>query len=366
MFRRKGVIKPIFIREPLGILDTLIEVYKDHVGKKKGDLNEVVSDCEHLGYNYKMVRGLASVLNSRSKFQSKSTILPIEARRQVFSEAATVVVTSEAERKKILEIVAKSNRIPVNELDESLYADLENEQYLMDFYAPSKEELMKYYNYANMLALLTYSLRLEIGYKPSDEYLENIIKRLAKPKQGINKIIELKPTRRLRQRAAKIDDILSRLLKKSEWSLRAVIKYPPRYKTQCTFEIDSKGDGNLLAVDSHLQEIIIEIEPHEKKVSKYGDIVVIEEIARHQGKTSSQIMNEIKLEETEYIDLGGVLVSPEKHVQINNKLKILSSLDQVQSYFKELGVRDILAVLESFGYQVEWSKPRKDSRIYQL
>jgi predicted nuclease of restriction endonuclease-like RecB superfamily len=366
MFRRKGFIKPIFIREPIGILDTLIEVYKDHIGKKKGELNEVLSDCEHLGYNYKMVRGLASVLNSRSKFQSKSTIPPMEARRQVFSEAAKVVVTSEVERNKILKIVANRNRIPVSELDESLYADLENEQYLIDFYAPSSEELMKYYNYANMIALLAYSLRLEIGYKSSDEYLENLIKRLAKPKKGRNNIIELKPTRRLRQRAVKIDDIISRLLKRTEWSLRAIIKYPPRYKSHCTFEIDSKGDGNLLAVDSLLQEVIIEVETHEKKPPKYGEIVVIEEIARHQGKTSSQIMNEIKLEETDYIDLGGVLVSPEKHVQINNKLKLLSSLEQVQSYFKELGIRDVLAVLESFGYQVEWSKPRKDSRIYQL
>ena len=98
MFRRKGFIKPIFIREPIGILDTLIEIYKDHIGKKKGDLNEVLSDCEHLGYNYKMVRGLASVLNSRSKFESKNIIPPMEARRQVFSEAAKVVVTSEVER----------------------------------------------------------------------------------------------------------------------------------------------------------------------------------------------------------------------------------------------------------------------------
>lgn len=365
MFRRKGVIKPIFIREPLGILDTLIEVYKDHIGKKRVDLNEVVSDCEHLGYNFRMVRGIGSVLNSRTIFQSKSTMPPLKARRQVFSEAAKVVVTSEAERKEILEIVAERNGISLSELADSLYADLESEQYLMDFCTPSSEELMKYYNYANMIALLTYSLRLEIRYKPSDQYLENLIRRLT-ARTRVKNIIELKPTRRLSQRAAKIDDIMNRLLKKSEWSLRAVIKYPPQYKTLCTFEIDSKGDGNLLAADSHLEEIIIEIEAHGKKSYKYGEVVVIDEIARHQRKTSTQIMNEIKLEETEYIDLGGVLVSPEKHVQINKKLKILSTLDQVQTYFKELGIKDVLTVLESFGYQVEWNRPRKNSRIYRL
>ena len=92
MYRRQGVIKPVFIREPLGILDTLIAVFRDHVEKKRGALNEVVSDCEHLGYDFRMVRGLASVLESRSIFQSRSSMPALEARRQVFTEAADTVV----------------------------------------------------------------------------------------------------------------------------------------------------------------------------------------------------------------------------------------------------------------------------------
>jgi predicted nuclease of restriction endonuclease-like RecB superfamily len=367
MFRRKGAIKPIFVREPLGIFNTMIQVYKEHVGKKRGSLNEVISDCEYLGYNYKTVRGIASVLNTRATFQSKSSIPPLEARRQVFTEASKISISSETERKSILEKVAKRNKITVKELDDSIYADLENEQYLTKFYAPNSWELMRYYNYANMVALLTYSSSLELSYNPHDEYLESLIKRIAKPeKRGKKNIIELKPTRRMTQRAAKIDDVVKRLIKKTEWSLQAYIKYPPRYKTLCRFEIDSKTGSNLLASDSYLEETIIEIDTIQKESSKYGDIIVIDEIARLQGKTSSQVINEIKREKTKYIDLGGVYTTPEKHEEINKKLETLSTINQVQTYFKEIGIKDVLTVLESFGYQVEWSNPRKNSKIYRL
>ena len=370
MYRRQGVIKPIFIREQLGILDTLIAVFKDHIDKKRGPLNEMVSDCEHLGYDFRMVRGLASVLESRSIFQSRSSIPPLEARRQVFTEAAASVVASKDERLKVLETVAERNGVSVEMLEDSLYADLEDEQYLVDFRKPSSEELMRYYNYANMIALLAYSLRLEITYRGSDEYLQNQLKRIRSAKitgkHRIKAVIELKPTRRLSQRAARIDEIMSRVIAKPEWGLRANIKYPQRYKTVCTFEIDSRDDGKLLAVDQSEPETIIEIGLPKKKPSKYGDIVVVDDLARRQGVTTAQIMKEIKEEGSKYRDLGGVLVSSGKYSEIEVHLKTIETLGEAQSYLKGLEVSDFMAVLQSFGYQVEWDKPRRNSKIYRL
>lgn len=370
MYRRQGVIKPVFIREPLGILDTLIAVFKDHMDKKRGELNAVVSDCEHLGYDFRMVRGIASVLESRSLFQSRSSMPPLEARRQVFTEAASVVVASKDERLRVLETVAERNGLSVDMLEDSLYADLDDEQYLIDFREPSSEELMRYYNYANMIALLAYSLSLEITYRGSDEYLEGVLKRIKSAKvTGSNRIkavIELKPTRRLSQRASRIDAILRRVIAKQEWSLRANIKYPQRYKTVCAFEIDSRGDGKLLEVDQVEPDTIIEIGVPKRKSSKYGDIVVVDDLARRQGVTVAQILREIEEEGTKYSDLGGVLVSPEKSMEITAHLKTLETLGEAQSYFRGLGVRDFMTVLESFGYQVEWSKPRGNSKIYRL
>lgn len=370
MFRRSGVIKPAFIREPLGILDTLIAVFKDHVDKKRGPLTETLSDCEHLGYDFRMVRGLASVLEARSVFQSRSRMSPLEARRQVFTEAASRIVASKEERLAVLKAVATRNGISVAELDDSLYADLDDEQYLVSFRDITAEELMKQYNYANMIALLAYSLRLEIYYRGSEEYLEHQINRLGKATISgngrIKAVIELKSTRRLSQRASKIDEIMRRVVQKEGWSLRAYIKYPQRYKTVCVFDINNKDGGDLIAVDEEENETIIEIGVTKKKEPKYGDIVVLEDVARLKGVITAQIKKEIREEGTRYRDLGGVLVTPEKHWEIKDGLAKLETLGEAQRFLKEQGVSDFLAVLEAYGYQVEWLKPRGNSKIYRL
>lgn len=370
VFRRKGVIKPIFIREPLGILETLIEVFKDHKNKKRSDLNEAISDCEHLGYNYKMVRGLASVLESRSIFQSRCSIPPLKARREVFTEASKRVVASNNERLQVLTSIANRNGITVEELEDSLYADLEDEQYLIDFLTPSIEELMRYYNYAHMISLLAYSLNIEITYKGTDEHLENQVKRIKgsriSGKNRIKAIIDLKPTSRLNYRASKLDEIFRIVTSKSEWGIKANIKYPQRYKTYCIFEISNGDDGKLIEVDNREIETIIRISTPEKKDTPYNEIIVLDEVARYQGVTTKQILNEIKKDGKKYIDLGDVLVSPSMHEKISTNLKKINNVGEAQEYLKSLGVRDFLAVIESFGYYVEWSRPRKNSPIYHL
>ena len=370
VFRRSGVIKPILIREPMGVLDTLIEVYKDHNDKKRGVLDSVVSDCEYLGYDFKLVRGLAATLDARSVFRSKSAIPPLEARRQVFSLANQTVVISNEERLLVLAEVAEKNNITVDELDDSLYSDLEDEQYLMDFKELSSEDLSLYYNYAHTVALLAYSLRVELSFKGEDSYLDRAFYGLGteEPKRGSMKVVTLKPTNRLSRRASKFDDIMSRLLEKEGWLLRAEVKYPARYKSTCVFEIDSRGDGRLLKTDPVEEEFIIEIPlaVKKKKQRKYGDIVVVDEVAERAGVTNGKILREIKAEGSNYKKLGGVLVVPEKYDEISEALKSVETLGEAQSYFKSLGVRDFIQVLESFGYQIEWAKPRKSSKLYRF
>jgi len=332
VFRRKGVIKPVLIRDPQGILDTLIDVYRDHVDKKRGALDEVVGDCEYLGYNFRLVRGVSSVL-------------------------------------EVMREVASRNGVTVEELDDSLYSDLEAEQYLVEFNTPTPEDLSFYYNYAHTVALLAYSTRIEVSFKGEDGQLVRQFISLGEeePTRGSMMVVRLRSTNRLAQRASKIDDILSRLIGTEGWLLRADIKYPARYKSTCVFEIDSRGDGRLLKTDPVEEEFIIEI-PHvvRKKTLKYGEIVVLDEVAERLGVTNGKVLREIKEEGDEYRKLGGVLVVPAKYDEIKEALSSIETLGEARSYFKTMGVRDFLQVLESFGYQIEWAKPRKSSRLYHL
>lgn len=370
VFRRKGVIKPILIREPMGLLETMIEVYSDHVNKKHGDVAEVVSDCEYLGYDFKLVRGVASILDSYSLFQSQSVLPPIEVRRQVFSLAAKQLVISKEDRLSVLTQIAEKNNVSVDDLDDSLYSDLESEQYLTEFRKPSSEDLALYYNYAHTVALLAYSTRLEVSYRGTDDYLEKLLFSLGEEdtRRGSSKIVHLKPTNRLSQRASKIDDFMSRLIESEGWLLKADVKYPARYKSTCVFEIDSRGDGKLLKTDHVEEEMIIDISLISKKQKKlrYGEIVVLDEVAEREGVTNGKVLRAIKDEGGEYKKLGGVLVVPSKYDEIKKALDSMETLGEAQSYFKSLGVRDFMQMIESFGYQIEWAKPRKSSRIYRL
>lgn len=370
VFRRKGVIKPILIREPQGILDTLTDVYRDHVDRKRGALDEVVGDCEYLGYDYKLVRGISSVLDSHSVFQSRSVIPPIEARRQVFSLAAKRVVISKDDRLEVMKEVASRNGVTVEELDDSLYSDLEAEQYLVEFKAPTSEDLSLYYNYAHTVALLAYSTRIEVSFNGEDGQLIKQFMSLGEEEStgGSMMVVRLRSTNRLAQRASRIDAVFSRLLGTEGWLLRADIKYPTRYKSICVFEIDSRGDGRLLKTEPVEEEFIIEIPlmSRRKKKLKYGEIVVLDEVAERLGVTNGKVLREIKEEGGEYRKLGGVLVVPAKYDDIKEALTSIETLGEARSYFKTMGVRDFLQVLESFGYQIEWAKPRKSSRLYRL
>ena len=327
-----------------------------------------MADCEYLGYNFRLVRGVSSVLDSRSVFQSRSVIPPIEARRQVFTLAAKGVVISKDDRLEVMSEVASRNGVTVEELDDSLYSDLEAEQYLVEFKAPTSEDLSLYYNYAHTVALLAYSTRIEVSFKGEDRQLVRQFMSLGEeePIRGSMMVVRLRSTNRLAQRASKIDDIMSRLLGTDGWLLRADIRYPVRYKSTCVFEIDSRGDGRLLKTEPVEDEFIIEIPLARKKKLKYGDIVVLDEVAEKLGVTNGKVLREIQDEGGEYRKLGGVLVVPVKYNEIKEALTAIETLGEARSYFKTMGVRDFLQVLESFGYQIEWAKPRKSSRLYRF
>ena len=94
--------------------------------------------------------------------------------------------------------------------------------------------------------------------------------------------------------------------------------------------------------------------------------MVLDDVASRKGVITAQIKKEIREEGTKYRDLGGVLVTPEKHREIKENLVKLETVGEAQRFFKELGVGDFLAVLEAYGYQVEWVKPRGNSKIYRL
>jgi uncharacterized protein len=99
----KGRIEPVYAHldhDTLEIARSVIAAFQDHVGKTYGKLIEELGGIEEI--NYRLIRGLAQILERRCVIETDSVIDPIAARRMVFEESKGFV-SSEKERKTILE-----------------------------------------------------------------------------------------------------------------------------------------------------------------------------------------------------------------------------------------------------------------------
>jgi predicted nuclease of restriction endonuclease-like RecB superfamily len=153
---KKDRIYPAFLEiavENLELAAELIDVYQTLQGKKKSEINEIVEDFEQ-GLHFKRVRGLRTLLERRCTFASEFTIEPALARRAVFESASVRKVTNEKERAAIIQAVAQNLNVSVDDLEQSLWADLESEVRLEKFEPLSPEELLRWYNLSLAQTLL--------------------------------------------------------------------------------------------------------------------------------------------------------------------------------------------------------------------
>ena len=156
--RSRDKIMPVYAKIDTsneGMANLLINIYSEHVGKKKGLLNAAVLHLENLGYNYRFVRGLAVILDRRCQLVTNAVVDPLEARRKIFKVASEKgTPTSTEERSIILSQVAEELKIDVEGLNESFYGDLEHEMIVVSFDPMTPTDLLKQYNISLTQTLL--------------------------------------------------------------------------------------------------------------------------------------------------------------------------------------------------------------------
>jgi len=281
------------------------------------------------------------------------------------------VVTTDAERLQVLEMVAGELGVEAAQLESSLYADLEEEQTVAEFKEQTPEELNRHYNYAQTVALLAYSRKITMATGQRDDYLGSLASALgdveaSRDAGAFTVCVSMKPTNRISMRGSRVDELMSRLLKADKWTLEAVIHYPSTNKRQGVLTLGSDIHGGLLERDPAEEETIIEIPQKKPRKPPHGDLVVLEELAARRGVTEDRLLKEIMGGGFKYTDLGGVLVTPEKLEELREALRGAETLGEAKSVFRGQGVRNYMQVLEALGYSVEWRKPRDMSRVYRL
>jgi hypothetical protein len=131
--RYRGKIHPRFAdpnsRESQELAGRILKTFQAHVGQSRERLARALADLEG-PRNFKLVRGLAQLLERRSLFEPCYTIEPPELRRWLFREG---YVTSHQERRARFEEAARCFGISAEELERTFWADREENHILRGF-----------------------------------------------------------------------------------------------------------------------------------------------------------------------------------------------------------------------------------------
>lgn len=249
VWKRKGTIWPRYATlsaDKLEVANSLVEVYKRHIGEKKRVVKEFVDEFEDEGYDYRFVRGLSLLLDRRSRFRCDDKINAVELRRRIFQAAARLgLPTTQEHRARIVEAVASELKADVAMVEQFFHADLDTELVLEEFEPLSAQELLQEYNVSLTQTLLFDSTEVRFTASGNWQQIFRSIKRLGliyEAYQAERLWVKVdgpaslfKLTRRYGTATAKLVPVI---VASPEWTVEAKILW--KYTNEiCDFKIES-------------------------------------------------------------------------------------------------------------------------------
>ena len=223
----KGKIEPIYAlldQDNLEIARSVIATFQEHVGRTYDELIEELEGIEEI--NYRLIRGLAQILERRCSIESDAVIDSIAARKTVFEESRGFV-TSKNEREKVLDKIARKLSIEPDDLEKALWADQEGNLVIKEFLTIAPEDLLRHYNLSLAQTLLFRATRMEIQIEDNYQPVFRKIKQLGLIYSIQDGKISLEGPLSLFKLTEKYGSAFAKLLptimKSSKWSLRASI-----------------------------------------------------------------------------------------------------------------------------------------------
>ncbi len=259
-----GKIRPVYVSiddRYLTLANKLIETFRENVGRKKGELLEDLEKFEDLSYDYRLIRGLSTLLERRCRFDVRSRIDPREARRAVFSEANKYPLVAMEETKQIvLSKAASAFGISVQQLESSLWSDLDQELIVGEFNPIVAEELLKQYNMSLTQTLLFKATNLEFWAGSNFRRIFRRIKFLGlmysvEKEDDLFKVIVDGPMALFKMTVrygTSLAKLLPEIVAAGNWRLKAGIVTGGRQSPRILqLELDSRDVGDVFALPSN-------------------------------------------------------------------------------------------------------------------
>lgn len=154
----------------LQVAGDLISIVAQHINCRREELNAALDEYIGTGTDYRVLRGLIKLLTDRCTFEVSKSLEPSEIRRALFfrAKAHHPVSADESLRQRVIAEIAGELNHSADDLIASLYADLPNNQRLIDFQEPAPEELLDHFNLAQAQALLYRSVEMRLWVEPQE------------------------------------------------------------------------------------------------------------------------------------------------------------------------------------------------------
>ena len=141
---RDGTVTPLFIdtddEQYRKTAKELIQLFGNHLGEPKGELEEMIGELTIADTDYKVVQGLAKLLKDECEFETVAAAEPRKIRQQLFEKAndsypivRQPTLGEDTRQLEVYSTVADRLGISLEECYRGMYADLEDNKRLVQF-----------------------------------------------------------------------------------------------------------------------------------------------------------------------------------------------------------------------------------------
>jgi predicted nuclease of restriction endonuclease-like RecB superfamily len=161
----------------LEVAESLLMIFRESVGRTRAEIEKEIDELVGEGMASLAHQGLAKVLEDRAEFEVVADVPPETVREKVFTAAALHRRSLRAagyrapfRRDAVLYAVAQELQLQPEQVSAAMFADLKDENRMLQFEDISARRLIERYNVALAQAVLLRSVRLTIevrGEKPA-------------------------------------------------------------------------------------------------------------------------------------------------------------------------------------------------------
>ncbi len=167
---RKDGVRPVFLGEPmLPQAEAVLRLYRDGIGRSRRELETRVRELESKVDRYKVIRGLALLVERRSTFTPREGPRPADLRRLLFDETQGAAITPE-ERTRVLARLAPQFGLTPETLGEHLWSDLEEEEILRAVPPQDPGNLLRRFNIGQCQTLLFKATQMALTFGTPEAY----------------------------------------------------------------------------------------------------------------------------------------------------------------------------------------------------